>query len=387
MDSTERTRGRSPPARCYDAARPEAMLAPSSLPRRTVAVAKASTDDVPAAERLRYWEAYTASELIGIRCSSYAAGGLHAQQRNIDLGQVRLAEIAGNEHVVERTQPIMRRHPKNSVFASMLIEGEAFFYQSGLCLPLRTGDLIIYGTMTPYLYGMTRPSRHVQVDIAAAELCGIGRGCELKGPIKIDGSLRAGRLLTQAMRRDMLEFVDAPRADRAEGVSQRLRTTLEVLIRADAADRARGAELATLRLLRAEVFIAEHLCDLQLDSDAVARHLSMSPRHLNRLFEHHGCSVVQWIWRERLARAHRMLADPTNATVPIGDVALQCAFSTPSHFTRAFKERYGVTPSEHRIEAMTQRRAGRIEPDVRADRGGELLPDRGRVAPGRPTRS
>ena len=329
------------------------MLATSSPPRRTVAIAKASTDDVPAAERLRYWEAYTASELIGIRCSSYAAGGLQARQRNIDLGLLRLAEIAANEHVVERTQPIMRRHPKNSVFASMLIDGEAFFYQSGVCVPLRTGDLIIYGTMTPYLYGMTRPSRHIQIDIAAAELGETGGACELKAPVKIDGSLRAGRLLTQAMRRDMLEFIDAPQADRIDAVSQRLRTTLQVLIRAQAADRASGVDLATLRLLRAEAFIAEHLCDAQLDVDAVARHLSVSPRHLNRLFEQHGCSVGHWIWRERLARAHRLLADPTNAAIPIGDVALQCAFSTPSHFARAFKERYGATPSEHRADAMT----------------------------------
>ena len=64
---------------------------------------------MPAAEPPRYWAA-SPPELIGIRCSSYAAGGLQARQRNIDLGLLRLAEIAANEHVVERTQPIMRRH-------------------------------------------------------------------------------------------------------------------------------------------------------------------------------------------------------------------------------------------------------------------------------------
>ena len=51
-------------------------------------------------------------------------------------------------------------------------------------------------------------------------------------------------------------------------------------------------DLATLRLLRAEAFIAEHLCDAQLDGDAVARHLSVSPRHLNRLFEQHGEEIT-----------------------------------------------------------------------------------------------
>ena len=219
----------------------------------------------------------------------------------------------------------------------MLIDGEAFFYQSGVCVPLRTGDLIIYGTMTPYLYGMTRPSRHIQIDIAAAELGETGGACELKAPVKIDGSLRAGRLLTQAMRRDMLEFIDAPQADRIDAVSQRLRTTLQVLIRAQAADRASGVDLATLRLLRAEAFIAEHLCDAQLDVDAVARHLSVSPRHLNRLFEQHGCSVGHWIWRERLARA--IACSPTRRTRPYRSAMWRCSARSDAIALRARVQR------------------------------------------------
>ena len=139
--------------------------------RAAVAIAQASTDDVPAGR---------AAALLGVahRFASSSAcaarrtppDGLRARQRNFDLGSLRLAEIAGNEHVVERTTPIMRRHPKDSIFACMLLEGEAFFYQSGLCVPVREGDLIIYGTTTPYLYGVTRQARHVQIDIAVDQL-------------------------------------------------------------------------------------------------------------------------------------------------------------------------------------------------------------------------
>lgn len=325
------------------------MLASTVRPPRSVAVAHASTDDVPADERLRYWEAYTASELIGVRCSAYAAEGLSARQRNFDLGTVRLAEIAGNEHVVERTQPVMRRHPKDSLFACLLLEGEAFFYQSGRCLPVHAGDLIVYGTTTPYLYGVTRPMRQVQADIPAEHLqaaCGLAVP---RTPIRIDGSLRAGRLMTQHLRHEMTGFVDAPWMDRAAVAGQRITSLLVALVRAHDGDTPNHHDV---RLLRAESFIAEHLCEPELDAQAVARHVAMSPRHLNRLFEAHGHTVTQWIWRERLAAAHRLLADVRAPS--IGDVAMQCGFATQAHFARLFRQAYGITPSEHRNAASSR---------------------------------
>ena len=89
---------------------------------RYVPFKEGATEFAPARERVRYWESYTTSELIGLRCSTYAEEGLNARQRNFDLGALRIADIVGNEHVVERTMPIVRRHPKHSLFACLLLE-------------------------------------------------------------------------------------------------------------------------------------------------------------------------------------------------------------------------------------------------------------------------
>jgi AraC-like DNA-binding protein len=313
------------------------MAALSTRRPSTVQVARASTADVRPAERLRYWQAHTAAELIGVRCSVFAAEGLVARQRNFDLGDVRITEIAGNEHVVERTEPLMRRHPKNAVFATLLLEGETFFFQAGRCIPVRTGDLIIYGTSTPYLYGVTRPMRQVQVDIAAELI-----SC-LAAPIHVDGSLRAGRLLVQPLRHELLEFIEAPRADQATATAQRIASLLSVLVQGYAQSAA-----PDMRLLRAESFIAEHHADPDLDALAVACSLAISVRHLDRLFEAHGCTATQWIWKTRLDVATRMLCSNDHSPCSIGDVALQCGFATQAHFARVFKAVHGMTPSEYR---------------------------------------
>lgn len=314
---------------------------------RYVPFKEGSTEFAPARERLRYWESYTASELVGLRCSSFAPEGLNARQRNFDLGALRIADIVGNEHVVERTMPIVRRHPKASLFACLLLEGEAFFYQSGRCTPVQSGDLIVYGTEKPYLYGFTRPMRQLMIDVKPADLFDSSDRISPDSLFKIDGSLRAGQLLTHPLRDRILGFIDNPLTDLATSLHEEIRARLRLLLQ-PSYDTPRGDDLLALRLLRAERFIAEHLADPELDAEAVANYMAMSLRNLNRVFEKYNCSLTKWIWQERLALAHRQLANSAHSSKSIGDIALGCGFSTQAHFAREFKQRYGTTPTQHR---------------------------------------
>jgi len=329
--------------------------------RRFVPFTEGSTAFAPARERLRYWESYTTSALIGLRCSTYAVEGLNARQRNFDLGALRIADIVGNEHVVERTMPIVRRHPKHSLFACMLLEGEAFFYQSGQCTLVHSGDLIIYSTEKPYLYGFTRPMRQLMIDIKADEVFDSGDAISPTSLLKIDGSLRAGQLLIQPLRDQILGFIEEPLAVSASAVHHEVRARLQLLLRPRGHDTPRRDDVMALRLLRAERFIAEHLPERELDAAAVANHMAMSLRNLNRVFERHECSVTQWIWRQRLALAHRQLADSGHSACAIGDIASACGFSTQAHFAREFKQRYGCTPTQHRQAPVSAGRSDRTD--------------------------
>ena len=49
---------------------------------------------------------------------------------------------------------------------------------------------------------------------------------------------------------------------------------------------------------------------------------------------------------ERLAAATRMLRHPGSAHLPTSTIATEAGFSDPSHFHRAFRYRYGMTPGE-----------------------------------------
>jgi AraC-like DNA-binding protein len=178
--------------------------------------------------------------------------------------------------------------------------------------------------------------------------------------LKIDGSLRAGQLLIQPLRDRILGFMDEPLSVSAPAVHREVRARLQLLLRPRGHDTPRGDDVMALRLLKAERFIAEHLAERELDAEAVANHMAMSLRNLNRVFEQHECSVTQWIWHERLALAHRQLADSGHSARSIGDIALSCGFSTQAHFAREFKQRYGVTPSQHRQAPVSAGQSDRI---------------------------
>jgi AraC-like DNA-binding protein len=74
------------------------------------------------------------------------------------------------------------------------------------------------------------------------------------------------------------------------------------------------------------------------------RAVCVSDAHLNRLFRAEGESLMRYVWNCRLALAADMLKRNRKSRVEIREIAYRCGFSTPAHFSRAFKERYGVTP-------------------------------------------
>jgi AraC family transcriptional regulator len=102
----------------------------------------------------------------------------------------------------------------------------------------------------------------------------------------------------------------------------------------------------TARINRVLDHVSAHLAEpLRLRELAAIAHLS--PFHFHRVFgAMTGETVSRAIQRLRLERAAGQLRDlPAK---PITDIALDCGFSGPSAFARAFREAFGKSPGEWR---------------------------------------
>jgi AraC-like DNA-binding protein len=108
----------------------------------------------------------------------------------------------------------------------------------------------------------------------------------------------------------------------------------------------RGVRAARLHAIKTEIFKGLNRQDLSLGSLA-ARH-GVTARYVQMLFEREGTTFSRFLLDQRLARAHRMLRDPRFAKRTITAIAYEAGFGDLSHFNRAFRRRYGETPSDVR---------------------------------------
>jgi AraC-like DNA-binding protein len=101
-------------------------------------------------------------------------------------------------------------------------------------------------------------------------------------------------------------------------------------------------------LLKIYAFIEEHLSDPQLSPTLVARSNHLSIRYLHKLFETQSMTVAAWIRERRLERCRNDLLDPGLRAQSVSYIAARRGFPEPSHFSRVFRQAYGVPPSEYR---------------------------------------
>jgi AraC family transcriptional regulator, positive regulator of tynA and feaB len=88
------------------------------------------------------------------------------------------------------------------------------------------------------------------------------------------------------------------------------------------------------------------LADPELSPMMLARELTVSVRTLQRAFAAVGQSVTAYIRHRRLEEARLALTAPS-ARPSVSELAAYWQFADSSHFSRAFKKRYGQTPTEY----------------------------------------
>jgi AraC-like DNA-binding protein len=114
--------------------------------------------------------------------------------------------------------------------------------------------------------------------------------------------------------------------------------------------------LAPALRAQALTFVEQHLSDPSLSPSSVCYALGVSRTALYELFEHAG-GVAGYVRVRRLDEAMRRLASPAHSRDLVATIACAVGFVSESSFHRAFKERFGCTPSEARSgEATLMRR-------------------------------
>jgi AraC-like DNA-binding protein len=108
----------------------------------------------------------------------------------------------------------------------------------------------------------------------------------------------------------------------------------------------RGVPAARLRAIKAD--IVKHLTDRLLSIETIALRHGITPRYVSMLFESDTMTFSEFVLAQRLNRVHRILIDARFFGRTVSSIAFEAGFGDLSYFNRAFRRRYGATPSDVR---------------------------------------
>ena len=314
-----------------------------------------STDEVDAARRFDYWRETICDTFVDLEPRRRDADDTTAFAGDLiggQVGEVRLCTVAANPHEVTRTPALIRRTGGDFLFVSVLLDGKIVYVQDDRVAELaEPGQMVLYDSAKPYRVVFRDRSRQLVVRIPRQQLDGRLGGSEGRTAVTLSGDTGVAGLASSLLQslcdrvHDVDPHVTQPLLDNVFAV-------LSAAFVSDAGLDLRPMDYRAVYLQRAKEHIGRHLDDPGLTPTRIAQAIGISERYLYALFRSEGTSPAKVVMEERLSRAWAALEHPRQAARTMESLAFSLGFKHAAHFTRAFKDRYGIPPSEHRRQAL-----------------------------------
>lgn len=313
---------------------------------------------VPRTERFEWFCDSVSSDLMPFSLSTRHTTDFHARITNLDLGAARLSTFAFSPVLSRRTSAHIRQADPEHYQLAMVTHGHYKTVQRGNEAVI-TGDLVITGSSHPMESEGVGADGHVEMVVLQIPRSDLA--------LRTD---RVDRLLAQRIRADhgtaavlkgflnslLLHGPSCPPSELAGMGSVALDLATACLAQQLGSLEEAPAEARAQEMLQRVIrFIDSNLSDPELTPQAVADRHNISLRSLYNLCRNEPLSVAARIRQGRLERAFEDLACPALSKQHVRTLAMRWGFSSATAFTRAFRETYGITPTEHREAAMAGR--------------------------------
>jgi AraC family transcriptional regulator len=104
----------------------------------------------------------------------------------------------------------------------------------------------------------------------------------------------------------------------------------------------------------------------------ISRAARLSPFHFHRVFQSLvGATPAEFVKRRRLEKAIGLMSH--SRVTSLTSIAQACGFSSPSDFSRSFKQQYGVAPRAFDMEAWRKAHRDKLEANVHDQSGDQRL--------------
>ena len=305
-----------------------------------------ATDTVHPRDRFDLWHDVACRAYAQHECTTEAPTKFEGALRTARLAQATLSIYENSPMDVWRTARQVERAPSDRVFICLQLDNACRIGQLGRETTITPGEFTIVETNRPFRFIYTERSRQMVLDVDRIELTRrLGSVSGLTaltiGPDSAIGSLASGFMQILPAHAALLSG-DAG----AHVANQVLDLVAMALGRRAEVGRVKLGAASALTLIRLRSAVEQALPNRDLTCQDVAAVAGISMRYANTLLAKEGTSLERLIIQRRLERCRKALAETPGR--PISDIAYSWGFSDVSHFSKAFKSAFGVSPRDYR---------------------------------------
>jgi AraC family transcriptional activator of tynA and feaB len=273
-------------------------------------------------------------------------------------GTLQFGKGASTAQALSRSPRQIARGNSDFFHICVMSYGRALLRQDGREALLEPGDFVLSDRTRPYQFIFDGEFSQTVVMMPRQVLIPRVGSAERFTAIRIDGSKGLGGLLSP-----LLQNLGGPLRDMPADAQARIAENIIDLVATAVLSECEGLPISSgMTCVRVKFWIETHLAQ-DLSGERIASECGVSVRHLNRLFARDGVSLMQYVWERRLARCQRELTDPMMGHRSISEIAIASGFKELSHFSRAYRARYGQTARDDRAAQIRAKHRRNETPD------------------------
>ena len=307
-----------------------------------------STSGIAERKRFLFWQDAVCDTFVDLDCKAYADRPFFGELATARCNDLHFSSVRADGQIVERTPARIRHAREEVMLISLQVRGAGLIAQDGREARLGPGDFACYDSTRPYTLTFTADFEQIVLHMPReAMIRRIGR-TEAWTARRIEATSPVGSLVLPFVRQTASIVSDVTPTTASQLSETCLSLVTAALADHNGSQMDGGSAARTALIFRAKALIDSLLHDHTLNTEKIAGLVGISSRYLQDLFHAEQSTVSDWIWKRRLERSRRYLADPLHAGDSIAQIALSCGFADFGHFSRRYREAFGASPREDR---------------------------------------
>ncbi len=313
-----------------------------------------STDEYRGADKVAAWRETFGQKIAKLDMEPIGDLPFRGEVHVRSFTDLTIGSISSTPNRIART-PALIADGSDDVMLGIVLKGSAFVVQKGReGVTIGRGDAVVWSNSSPGHSSYPEPLDFLAISIPRNVLIPDLLNADKVVLSVVPSQDPALRLLTSYVQ--SLQFEETSQ-ELASLASTHVRDLMAMTIgpTSDAAHIAANRGLGIARLRAIQVDVIANVANPALSIVALARRHGISPRMIRNLFRREETTFTSFLLERRLARAYGMLLAPRFAAHTISSIALDSGFGDISYFNKAFRRRYGATPSEMRARSFAAR--------------------------------